>query len=308
MGRKRAIAVAAAGLLAATTLPCGAVVFESSGDSSRNTTPPTGAWAGSGWSNVVPIGAFLGTVIHSNALLVARHTDLGVGSTFSWDGHTYSVTGLADDVAADTDLRVLFFNGGLSNVARLQAASDETGRWTVVQGRGRERGSTVVSAGRTNGWKWGAATWVRRWGVNRFEGYADLWTNGDSLLAWASFDAGMDSNECMLSEFDSSGPAFVNAAGGWRCVGVASYVDPALFSPTGSSTDQFVATCFDYGGLYYWGGTGAWYYADPAAGPWPCIFLISRVAPRLGWLTNVVPGLVLRDDPPRRAGTAVVVR
>lgn len=271
----------------------GVVFWSPTSDPAHNTTAPTGSLAGSGWECTVPIGGFLGTFIHSNALLVAKHIGLGVGNTFTWQSTVYTVTSRVD--AAGSDLRILFFNGGVTNVARLNIEPDEVGRWAVVQGRGLDRGDRVTAAGHTNGWKWGNANYVRRWGVNRFEGFANYASSTNLGLAWATFDYGAHPDECMLSDKDSSGPSFIPTPTGWRLAGLNYAVWPYRFSPTASSTNEYSATLYDCGGLYYKSGTN-WTYVTPQAWHQPCAFYVSRIAPQISWITNVIAGISFPAD------------
>ena len=66
-------AVRLAVLLAVLPLKANAVTFLSTADPEYNTTAPAGALADSGWQFQGLWGAYLGTVISSNAFLTAGH-------------------------------------------------------------------------------------------------------------------------------------------------------------------------------------------------------------------------------------------
>ncbi len=287
-------ATALAILLAGRAL---AVVFYATNGVAYHTSAPTGAWAGSGWAQTVPLGGFLGTVIGSNAVLTAKHLGYSVGQTFVYGGQACTVTVVTADAASD--LSVLRFRPPATNWARINIEpAVDTGRWIVVQGRGRERGSPpITTATLTNGWPLGANNKTRRWGINRYDGFAGYSTNtpSDDVLAWATFDAGGHADECMLSFGDSGGPSFAATGSGWKLIGVSFAVDPALFSRSHLGTGAFYATLYDYSGLYYNAGTN-WFYATPTNQPLPCAFFSSRVSKRVAWLTNVVQGLTFPAD------------
>jgi hypothetical protein len=242
----------------------------------------------------VPLGNFLGTVFTSNAVLTSKHIYFGTNTIFSYAGQTRTVTSIVEDAASD--LKILRFGPPVATWARLnlEPAAD-TGGWAVVQGRGLERGGLVVTGSRTNGWTWGVSQNIRRWGVNRYEGFAAYHPTGGPVLAVAAFDYGAETNECMLSNGDSTGPSFVRTGSGWKLAVVSLGVDPMTFSHAANGAAASNATLYDYSGLYYKDGTN-WVYATPTNVPLPCTFAGSRVSMRLDWITNAVPGLAFPAD------------
>lgn len=273
------------------------VVFYATDDVNYHRSAPTGTWSGSGWEQTVPLDIFLGTVFFSNAILTASHLHeyLTNGMSFSYSDQTHTVTATTNDPASD--LRVMRFTPPTTNWAYLNIEpSVDTGRWTVVQGRGCERDSIVTTGNITNGWRRGSYKWRRRWGINRFDGFANYdASSNDNVLAWAAFDVPGHSDECMLSRGDSGGPSFVATGSGWKLIGINYAVDPESFSNSISGGASFDATLYDYSGLYYKDGTN-WLYAAPTNDPLPCKFFVSRVSQRIAWLTNVVQGLTFPAD------------
>jgi len=256
---------------------------------------PTGALANSGWQSTAPIGIFLGTVIQSNALLTAKHLDFTNSFSFTHEGQSHTVTGYVND--AESDFAVLFFTPAATNIARLNIETNDVDAFVVVQGRGMERGETVVTGGRTNGWKWAWDKWwaVRRWGVNRYIGEADYASASDGILAVAAFDDNGDPDECMLSPGDSGGPGFVRTGSGWKLATVNYSVDPALFAVATNPAAPFYASLYDCAGLYYT-NSGSWSYVPPEASPAPCRMFNSRTAKRIAWITNAVSGITFPAD------------
>lgn len=258
---------------------------------------PTRTLAQSGWQQTVQIKKYLGTIIHSNALLSAAHlglNDMGPRDTFTLEGtHT-----LTSKVSTNiSDLAIHFFTPPITNkdyIALINIEGElDTNALVVLQGCGLERGDVVVTSGsRTNGWKWAwdKALSIRRWGVNRFWGATD-----DSLCSVATFDNNGDPDECMLSVGDSGGPGFIQTGSGWKVAMVISAVDPAVFTLSTNPVSAFYASLYDCAGLYYQDGA-AWKWVEPQESPQPCLLICSRVSQRLAWLTNTVKGLTFPAD------------
>ncbi len=257
---------------------------------------PTGEWASAGWSETAPITNFLGTVIHSNAMLTAKHiVEIAVGEQFAYGGQNHTVTSRVTD--AGSDLAVLFFTPAATNFARINIETDDIGAFVILQGRGLERGDAVVTGGRTNGWQWAwDKGWaIRRWGGNRYVGEADYGSASDGILAVAAFDNNGDPDECMLSVGDSGGPGFIRTGSGWKLATVNFSVEPALFTVSTNPVSAFNASLYDTGGLYY-DDNGSWRYQPPAESNAPCLMLNTRTSKRVAWLTNAVTGITFPAD------------
>lgn len=272
--------------------PADALVYcvTNAADDHRNA--PTGDLANSGWQETVEVNKFLGTVIHTNALLTAKHIwELGVGDTFVCEGQTHTLTAKVGDPGSD--LAVFFFTPGVTNVARLNIETNDICSFVVLQGRGMERGDAVVTGGRTNGWKWAWDKWygIRRWGVNR---YTNVFPE-DETCAVATFDYNGDPDECMLSVGDSGGPGFIRTGSGWKLATVNSSVDPATFTSSTNPVSSFNASLFDCAGLFSSDESG-WRFVPPEASPVPCRLLNTRAAMRVAWITNTVAGITFPAD------------
>lgn len=255
---------------------------------------PTGTLAQSGWQQTVPVDYFLGTIIHSNALLTADHIgEITTNDTFFLEG-THTLTSKAP--TNGSDLAIFFFSPPITNrehIARINIESDiDTNALVVYQGRGMERGAVVVSGTSTNGWKWAWDKWlgIRRWGVNHtFD------ATSDGLCALAAFDNNGDPDECMLSAGDSGGPGFIKTGSGWKVAMVNYSVHPGTFSLSTNPVSAFNATLYDCAGLYYQ-SNGKWLWIPPEASPEPCLLICTRTSQRIQWITNTIAGLTFPAD------------
>jgi hypothetical protein len=270
---------------------------------------PTGTLAQSGWQQTVKVDAhyaplgksnFLGTVIHSNALLSAAHLqpyEMGPGDTFILEGvHT-----LTSKVATNgSDLAIHFFTPPITNKDNIALINIEpeldTNALVVYQGTGAERGTMVTAGALTNGWLWSGTNWwnckwgTRRWGINQTFGATD-----DGLYALAAFDNNGDPDECMLSIGDSGGPGFIKTGSGWKVAMVNYSVHPGTFTLSTNPVVSFNASLYDCAGLYYQGNSG-WQWVPPEDSPAPCLLICSRTSQRITWLTNKVVGLTFPAD------------
>src|SRR4051812_18238588 len=133
-----------------------AVIFQSTGDPTFNTTAPTtGTFANSGWQYQVSFSDVSGTVIGPNHIITAAHTGAGLNSSFVYNGVTYHPTEVTADFGA---LRLLRVDKPIYSYAPLYdaAPASESGKQIVVIGRGTQRGSEVRVSGTLKGWNWGA--------------------------------------------------------------------------------------------------------------------------------------------------------
>ena len=263
-----------------------AVLFDATGDTNYNTTPPTGALTNSGWQFEGQFGNFLGTPIAPHYFLTAWHLFYyGLVSTntpFSFDGTNYTVVSFTHDQSPESDLALCRVAEHLPRYAPTYTGTNEVGATIAVFGRGRQRGAPVVTGGITNGWKWYApADLVMRWGSNRVE-RIETDDHGAPYL-YATFDHGAGPDECALAEYDSGGASFVLEDGVWQLAGIHWAVD-GYFNTTNTG-DGFNASIYDGEGLYI-GNSSDWTLitTNTAYG-----FYSSRVSAHYAWLTNQIP-------------------
>jgi len=116
-----------------------AVILFGTSDPAANTTPPTGALAGSGWADETDAGT-CATAISPWNLLTAAHITVKPGDAVHCGGLVYRVTRTA--VAPASDLRFLEVAGRLdaARVAPLYIQTNEVGMNAVLHGRGGQRG------------------------------------------------------------------------------------------------------------------------------------------------------------------------
>ena len=253
-----------------------AVILTGTADPAANTTPPTGALAGSGWQYEGLFGAFLGTAIGPHHFLTAKH--IGVASNiFVYQGLNYSVTRWFDD--PESDLRMFEVAETLPSYAPLYSRSDEQGQNSVVIGRGTQRGDPIYSGNTLNGWNWGPGDGVQRWGENQI-------SRASFARLYATFDQGAGANEADLSSGDSGGAVFINDAGVWKLAGINSQVDGPFSVTPGGPT--FVAAICDARGLY--GPSGL---LVTSSAPVPMGFYATRMSYRSSWILGILdPALV----------------
>jgi hypothetical protein len=256
-----------------------AVILFGSGDPAYNTTPPTGALAGSGWQYEGQWDGFLGTAIAPHYFLAAQHIGGSVGDTFTFNGSNYITTAYWNDPGSD--LRLWQVSGTLPTYAPLCSTSDEQGEPMVVIGRGTQRGAPVAVAGTplgtTNlaGWQDGPADGVMRWGINQV-------SDTDGWLLSVAFTGTLGPNEGFISGGDSSGAIFIqDSTGTWTLAGINYGIDgPFATSATGS---RFNGAIFNEDGLYVCG------WLEPQDGvARPAHFYASRVSSELAWIQSIV--------------------
>ena len=270
---------------------------------------PTGTLTQSGWQQTVMIDAtggtlnhsnFLGTIIHSNALLTAAHIwEIKTNDTFTLEGEHTLVSRVATN---GSDLAIYFFTPPVTNqelIALINIEPDiDTNARVVFQGTGAERGALVTAGALTNGWLWSGTNWwacawgTRRWGINQTFGSTD-----DGLCAVAAFDNNGDPDECMLSIGDSGGPGFITTDSGWKVALINYSVHPATFTlSTNTPVTKFNASLYDCAGLYYELANNVWQWVPPEDSPAPCLLICSRTSQRVQWITNQVSGMTFPAD------------
>ena len=291
-----------------------AVILYSTGDPSRNTTPPTGALTNSGWQYQGQWGAFLGTPISAKYFLAAGHVGGLVGDPFIFRGVTYTTTAMVDDPYSD--LRIWRVCGEFPDFAPLYDGVSEVGQQFVVFGRGTQRGEPVVISSllgpTTKGWFWGSYDGVQRWGANTVSAII----NGDNIvpltgslggavgdMLQATFDANGLTDEAHLSVGDSSGGVFIQNGGVWKLAGI-NYAVEALFN-TNNVGGGFLAAATDKGGLYS-GGQGNWQQTPDLPADLPSVFYATRIASKLAWIQSVLAAPPPADPPPRLESSSQV--
>lgn len=253
--------------LCMSTTPCRAVVFYGTGDSSHNTTAPTGAFVNSGWQYEGTYGSYLGTMIAPQYFITAQHFGTQ-GTTFTQNGIfsggsdvTYNIdttvnggTGYWDIMG--TDLRIFKVQEYFPTYAPLYTGSLEAGMTIAINGRGGARGADVLVSGVLHGWEHSTVDGVARWGSNTVSG---IYSSAVGDLLMASFSAAGTAEEATLSIGDSGGGVFVNDGGIWKLAGVNYSIDGRFDTNNivGDGSD-FDAALFDRGGLYQGSDAFGW--------------------------------------------------
>lgn len=274
-----------------------AVVFYETGDSSHNTSAPTGAYSGSGWQYEGLFGGFLGTMISPQLFITAQH--IGVqSSTFT---STSLFNGVADvtytiDTAANggtgfwdiagTDLRIYKINESFTTYAQLYTQPTEIGQTLVTNGRGGPRGTDVTVSAELKGWETGGSDGIARWGANEVTGVVTT-SVGDLLTA--QFNAVNGVEESYLSSGDSGGGVFIKDGATWKLAGVNYAVEGNwdTNATTGDGSD-FSGAIFDKGGLYEGSDAGGWNFTPDLPADVPSQFYISRISSNVTSIDAVI--------------------
>ena len=271
----------------------GAVLFESTDDPSYNTTAPSGALTNSGWQYEGFWGNYLGTPIAPQFFIAANHVGGTTNDIFLFHGIPYHP--VAAFKTFDSDLTIWQVRETFPSYARLYSASDETNRHLVVFGRGTQRGGPVVVGGQTNGWFWGATDGVERWGENDVAAVTNLGVGVGDMLR-VVFDGNGGSNECHLSDGDSSGSVFIQDSGVWKLAGINHGVDGEFRNAVDAAV--FTAALTDRRGLFQQSGPGpSDWIAVNGAQPVPSAFYSTRISANLDWIYSVIDFNLGRDLP-----------
>lgn len=224
-----------------------------------NSAAPTGSLSAAGWQYQMRVGGFTGTPIGPNTFLTATHITPGTGSTFTWNGETYTVTG----ASSVYDMAIVRVNKNFPSFAPLYNETVDgslVGKQMIVYGRGIPRGAevhlgTAPQAGESTlrGWKWdetpAADTKTLTWGTNVIDFFHDgTGTNPKRYIVFGFDRAGLP-DEGTVSPGDSGGAVFVEGAGGiWKLVATNTGVE-SNYRRTLTET-PFGAAIFDKGNLY----------------------------------------------------------
>ncbi len=269
----------------------GAVIFQSTGDPGYNTTAPTGALTNSGWQYQGLWLNFLGTPIAPQYFITANHVGGTTNDVFLFNGRPYHP--VAAFKTFDSDLAIWRVQETFPSYARLYSSSDETNQHVVVFGRGTQRGGPVVVGGQTNGWFWGAPDSVERWGENDISAITNLGVGVGDMLR-VIFDDNGGSNECHLSDGDSSGGVFIQEDGVWKLAGINHGVDGEFSNAVDGTV--FTASLMDLRGLYQQAGPSDWISINGAQ-PVPSAFYSTRISANLDWIYSVIDFNLSRDLP-----------
>ncbi len=264
----------------------------------RNTAPPTGALANSGWQLQGDwAGSFLGTPIAPNHFVTASHVGGSVGTTFTFNAVNYTTTAVFQD--PNSDLAVWRVSGTFPTHAPLyNAAIDgpETGKPLVVFGRGLAPGAEVIGPAfptgtELKGWREADGTnGPRSWGENDVTGIATGSATVGELIAF-TFDRSVGdvpgTNESHLNGFDSGGGLFIESGGVWKLAGINFGIDgPYKVNP---SDIPFRATLFDQGGLYEKSSGDTFMQNLDTSIDQPGASYSTRISSNLPFIESVVP-------------------
>jgi hypothetical protein len=271
----------------------GAVIFQTTGDPVYNTSAPAGALTNSGWQYQGLWLNFLGTPIAPQYFITANHVGGTTNDVFLFNGLPYHP--VAAFKTFNSDLTIWQVRETFPSYAPLYSLSDETNQHLVVFGRGTQRGAPVIVGGQTNGWFWGAADGVQRWGENDVAAITNLGVGVGDMLRMV-FDGHGGPNECHISDGDSGGGVFIQEDGVWKLAGINHGVD-GEFSTTLNST-RFIAALMDRRGLFQQSGPepADWISIDGPQ-PVPSAFYSTRISANLDWIYNVIDFNLGRDLP-----------
>ena len=261
-----------------------AVILLDTGDPTVNTTPPSGALAGSGWQYEGAWGGVLGTPIAPHFFISAAHVGRA-GSNFLFQGSSYTI--VQSFTLPQSDLLIWQVKETFPSFASLYWKQDEVGKHLVVFGRGTQRGDPLTFNGTARGWSWGAGDGVQRWGENDVNSI--VVSDGHDLL-YATFDqhlqVGDHPNESHLSANDSGGGIFLkdDADTVWKLAAINFAVDD-LYSASDLST-AFTAADFRCSRLLQLRRHE--FYPARRRNPVPTGFYGSRISSELPWICSVI--------------------
>lgn len=249
----------------------------------RNTDPPTGALAGSGWEMQGFWGNFTGTPIGPHHFLTAKHVGGHIGDIFHFAGKEFRTVQKAE--ISGCDLAVWRVEQPLPRWAPLYDGGEETGKTFVAFGRGSAPAQPVTKDGCQQGWHCGPPDGKLSWGENRIEGVtvAESKTEPADLLAF-DFDASssIGPNECQVTAGDSGGGLFLQDEGRWKLAGILFGSVRTFRKGDGVgefSGPSFEAAVSDVRGLYIQQKTGTFAYVSRLyLSPQPAVSYATRLS------------------------------
>jgi len=250
-----------------------AAIFYGTGDPTYHTSVSPSDPAYVPWQYEGNWGSFLGTAVGPRSFITANHVGGSVGQGFSFQGSTY--TTVASYLCPGTDLRIWQVDRDFSQYAPIYRGNDEVGQSLVVIGRGTQRGSAVMVNGQPQGWYWGAADGVQRWGENTVASAGTI--PGYWQMISATFDANAGVDEAHLSSGDSGGGVFIQSGGTWELAGINYAVDGPYRLTSGGA--NFNGAIFNQNGLYDTAN-------QPLSGPGS--FYATRISSYQGWIDGIV--------------------
>jgi hypothetical protein len=263
-----------------------AIIFESTSNTTFNTTAPTGALTNSGWQyEGFWEGSFLVTPIAPTFFIAAIHIGGAIGGTVFFNGSPIIYHTVAFWDCPNSDLRIWQVAETFPSYAPLYTGSNEVNKLCVVFGRGTQRGDSVTIGGQLKGWKWGIGDAIERWGENVVTTIVTDPSLGQFLAA--TFDRTGTNNECTLSDGDSSGGVFIQNGSTWELAAI-NYAATGLYSLDGTTNTQFNGAMVDEGGLYVSDGIGGWTFVTNQFTDIPGYFLSSRVSAHIAWINSVI--------------------
>lgn len=273
-----------------------AVLFESSGDPSFNTSAPTGLFEGGGWQYLGYYGGFLGTAIAPQYFITSQHFGLQ-GGVFVQDalftgGATVNQTidstfngGLGFWDIAGSDLRLFKIEGTFASYAELYLGGG-VGETAVLTGRGGVRGDAVVGVG-IQGWQHTTPDGVARWGTNEISGTIG---SGAGTYWVARFDGtGGTTFEAGLSSGDSGGGLFVHQDGVWKLAGVNYSID-GFFDTNNVVGDlsEFSASLTNMRGFYQGSDSAGWTFIPSGGSELPSGMYFSSVTANASAIQSII--------------------
>ena len=257
------------------------------GPQGRNTVPPPNTLIDVGWRTQGDWNGGSGTAIATEWFLTARHLGGAVGDPFVFQGSTYNVVEIRDDVPSD--LRLARVDRPLPEFAPIHTEALEVGATAYVYGRGRDRGPEFSFNGTPRGWEFGGIDGQRSWGLNTVDAVDFDLVGGPQLVT--RFDANGGPDESHLAPGDSGGGLFIFDPMDQRLE--LAGVHWAITGPYRESLDPdslpFSAAIYDATGLYVLNELGEYSLITGNGQPVPGESFSTRVAARVDFVGQVVP-------------------